>query len=832
MARSILALALLGMLVFASAERSLLAHKVQGGQSLHAVALSGSLFGVPFSGTGAVLSTGVSGVASLAATPVYYLTNGNGTWAPNANGVVTQLPLALPQLPTGGVGVISQNGAYLNAVQAPGALYSGASPPATVLAATGSAVNTYFLPTAVANVLGAPGFGVANLGLNPAALPAAQFAGSQFNGVFASGVTAVTFPSKSLGVAVGLNTASIQITGNQLTTAQSSGTGAANLNTPTIIITVDQGLSWNMVSGFSPLPTLNTQLGQLPSYPQFLAATQAAGPLYSFGAGVVNTATNGGITGIAPDLTSVFCASKNLCFAAGGFMPLPSTAPGATTAGTINTGIASGTQIVASDLPSWGQILRSTNGGTYWTYTPLPMNYMPSSPLCTFQPGNGALMATTQASQAAALAGQSLCPVPGLLAIGATANGKIVVAAGAPGLPVGLPGSLPGATFYSSTASFASTVSNFGVVPTPVILYSSNSGASYAVQQAPVHPGGFLYILNSVVVIKSTLAFAAGGNPYGTQGSVSATSTTLAAASTPLPAGITVAGPAVPVGATVTQVAIPTTAGYSFRGPGSATAGSPVILAANGGASATYTTVLATNTYMVTAPVVPAGGIVIASFNGGFTWAIQSIASYTYTCTNANSFGITYSAQGVQSINTATTAVPTTTPLATVYPIYGPCGFFTGATVQAYSPTATQAANTIPAINAMAFTQGSNNVAQGTTGTNVAYAYNGWAVGDSGMVLKATVMPSSIATIASTASNTIITTWNPVLIAGVSSGSGFMNLYGIVWDNNNVGYIFGASIIISTHNGGVSWQVETPNNLIAGSAPVIIPAAAIVPTNY
>ena len=50
--------------------------------------------------------------------------------------------------------------------------------------------------------------------------------------------------------------------------------------------------------------------------------------------------------------------------------------------------------------------------------------------------------------------------------------------------------------------------------------YSGNGGASFQVQSAPI-VAGYFYQLSSVFVIKGTIAFAAGGNPYGTEGSSS-----------------------------------------------------------------------------------------------------------------------------------------------------------------------------------------------------------------------------------------------------------------------------------------------------------------------
>ena len=50
--------------------------------------------------------------------------------------------------------------------------------------------------------------------------------------------------------------------------------------------------------------------------------------------------------------------------------------------------------------------------------------------------------------------------------------------------------------------------------------YSGNSGVSWVVQAAPTIPNTF-YELNQVAVLKGTVAFAVGGNPFGTDGTLS-----------------------------------------------------------------------------------------------------------------------------------------------------------------------------------------------------------------------------------------------------------------------------------------------------------------------
>ena len=80
-------------------------------------------------------------------------------------------------------------------------------------------------------------------------------------------------------------------------------------------------------------------------------------------------------------------------------------------------------------------------------YTSLPTNVAPANPLCqyTIPPNVGA----------------SLCPVPGLLAIGADASGKHVYAVGAGSTPLLNPGDINNAG--------TTTVATFGN-PLPVIL--------------------------------------------------------------------------------------------------------------------------------------------------------------------------------------------------------------------------------------------------------------------------------------------------------------------------------------------------------------------------
>ena len=76
------------------------------------------------------------------------------------------------------------------------------------------------------------------------------------------------------------------------------------------------------------------------------------------------TATTNTPATLSPvDLTSVYCVSRSLCFAAGGFMP-PSTFAVTFAAQTASSFGITGAA-VSKVFPQFGQILRSTNGGSF-----------------------------------------------------------------------------------------------------------------------------------------------------------------------------------------------------------------------------------------------------------------------------------------------------------------------------------------------------------------------------------------------------------------------------------------------------------------------------------
>jgi len=360
-----------------------------------------------------------------------------------------------------------------------------------------------------------------------------------------------------------------------------------------------------------------------------------------------------------------------------------------------------------------GVILRSINGGTVWSYAALPQ-----VPLNLVTP--------------AALG------APGAFNyVASDASGRHVFAVGTPSLAIGsnpllgyttgTGGAFPNPVLPSVAIASATSI---GI---PVIMYSGNSGVSWVYQVAPTIPGAF-YELNQVAVLKGTVAFAVGGNPFGTDG----------------------------------------------------------------------TPALNTN-------VVASSGTIIATTNGGFSWVMQTLAGFTYTCPTAETSG-TYS----NTITAATLASgQITVKPAAVLANYSWCATSVPA---AYTPAATQAANTIPYITGVAFTQ-------------TAGVYKGWAVGNRGAVYTTTFTPSSVSPF-QTATSWAFYSAPAAFVNAVQLSSGWVNLYGIVWDNSNVGYIYGVNLILSTHNGGTNWMVETPNSMIVGTTPTNIWGIATVPTTY
>ena len=180
----------------------------------------------------------------------------------------------------------------------------------------------------------------------------------------------------------------------------------------------------------------------------------------------------------APDLSGVVCTGR-VCVAVGGYY-----------------GNIVGATSTFTTSPSYGTILLTINGGTCWT----SVNIQPYTPVNTFAGANAPTAAMT-----AALAQTS----PGaLVGVAAASSGKYLYAVGA--APVtGVPAS--SGTAYPVTFTEAA----YGT-----ILFSANSGVSWALQTPPVAASAgsaMPYALMGVAVAKGTVAVAVGGSltaPY------------------------------------------------------------------------------------------------------------------------------------------------------------------------------------------------------------------------------------------------------------------------------------------------------------------------------
>jgi len=577
MSRSVAALALLALLSVASAERSLLAHKPNGGSSLHAVAFGS-----------------YNSSISSQTVQVYLSTNGNATWT-YTEGTTSTRSLMNP------------------------ALYK------------------------------AQNFQGSSIGLASGSYSSVQTVSS----VISAGINSLTFPSLKLGIAVG--------------SAQGNGTTAAPV-WPTVLTTQDLGLTWQFVTGFTGTP-----------------------------AGFSLTAST-----TYPDLTSVFCSTRTLCFAVGGYLP-------AEAAWTASPGFydqngpsyASNANNLAGTggYPAGGSVIN------YYTNISFPWALGTACASTTANPGCGSFTATAgQISTFGAVlvstngATQwSFMPtgtISGLYAVGADSSGKHVYAVGA----------TAGVVNASALASLAQPFYSSA----PTIIYSGNYGMSWVNQSAPVIPS-CAYQLLSVFVLRGTMAYAAGGNLYSQNG---------------------IGAPAV----------------YGF-------------------------------------------GTIVATFNGGFTWSQQPIATFSNSASVAGS-----------TTNTA---------------------FGNGAG--------------IPVINSISFITP-------TSGTSVG-KYIGWAVGENGLIIKTTsgIPIKTLSNPYPTIPVNVQFTWSAlgasypaalVYPAGnaLTAFPSAFSLYEIVWDNNAVGYIFGEGIILSTHTIGVTWFVETPSQVTGNS--VTLTVAANVPTTY
>jgi len=476
---------------------------------------------------------------------------------------------------------------------------------------------------------------------------------------------------------------------------------------PTILTSVDHATTWQVVTGFGPVPTWSTTTAPT-------LAAPVSYPNFAPGASTLTTLALTGITSFNSQplsLNSVFCATKSLCFAVGGFISGYPTSP---------------LSIVQANIYTYGTVLVSTNGGTFWNFASMPL--VPYA-----NPATGATMG----------------PPGGLLSVGVDSHARHIYAVCSPSFQFLAPTAGASVTInsvaitpytglgYTSGSNWATAPTGAGTV-SGTILYSGNGGASFQVQSAPI-VAGYFYQLSSVFVIKGTIAFAAGGNPFGTEGSTQGVLST-ATSTTPT---------------SVTPATLPTAA----------------------------------------------NGIIIATVNGGFTWVVQTLSSYQYTCATANrQAGVCY-VSGTTSI----------------------------------SPVGTQANGAIPYINSIAFNQAyaPGVVKGGSNGGNTG-GITGWAVGNDGLVYttswNSTTAPTTNTFVAPTVWT--VASMGASFINVVQLSTGSVNLMGIVWDNAMVGYIYGNDIIMSTHNGGMTWVAETPNSIVTAAVPITISALGVVPTTY
>jgi len=122
---------------------------------------------------------------------------------------------------------------------------------------------------------------------------------------------------------------------------------------------------------------------------------------------------------------------------------------------------------------------------------------------------------------------------------------------------------------------------------------------------------------------------------------------------------------------------------------------------------------------------------------------------------------------------------------------------------------------TVPVIEGLGF-----NVLSGSGN------YTGWAVTNTGLVLR-TVMPT--ATLHSIQATYFSVVWSQYALSSTLPQAA-QALYGITWDSNTVGYLYGAATLVSTHDGGMSWYSEVPAAAVLNGDTFV--SIASVPTTY
>jgi len=222
----------------------------------------------------------------------------------------------------------------------------------------------------------------------------------------------------------------------------------------------------------------------------------------------------------------------------------------------------------------------------------------------------------------------------------------------------------------------------------------------------------------------------------------------------------------------------------------------------------------------VVSPYSVFGGSILYSGNYGQSWTTQAapiVPSYTYELTSVTVL------RGTMAFAAGGSPYSNLAPVASNGIIIGTANGGFSWLQQPITITGTnysQSAGTIPYVNGIAF-----NVVGGM--------YQGWAVGGSynattqvakAILLKA--VPQPMSTLHNTAATYMTIGWSQPNSITLPSA----DLTGIVWDNNNVGYIFGEGVILSTHTGGNIWNSETPPGLVLAQVEIV--SASPVPTTY
>jgi len=303
--RKLAVLALLGMLSVAAAERSLLAHKPNGG-GLHGVLV----YSGPSTSTQPWPPTITASTNSLTVPSYTYVTNGNGSWTTGASNLAMANAIAAVGTVPGGTGIYGVGGQM-------------------------TGINSVVFASSKLGV--AVGAGLSSGTVATSTYAVVVPSSATITPVTASPGTA--FSSGGGGNPISLTTTgsgNYYVYGPLTEGAYSQGANSAIGLTylPTILLTFDMGASWVAATGFAPIVPVAYGLPTGTQTPPTITGQTTNVPLIQ----------------AVPDLTSVFFAGRT-GWAVGGFLGAVQGA----TAGSVSNG------------PSYGAIYMTTNGGLDWT---------------------------------------------------------------------------------------------------------------------------------------------------------------------------------------------------------------------------------------------------------------------------------------------------------------------------------------------------------------------------------------------------------------------------------------------------------------------------------